>query len=142
MTKQYVDSQEFSTTLPKPAAKQYEPRDYAHVLKALAEGKPVYDRSNPSEEVSDHIALKHVAMGERPPEEFTTEKPRLEIAIDTPVWVKDGAIWLARHFAGYSEDGRPSFWANGMTSHSLRSDGYPARLACNEVSLGKPEGLK
>lgn len=122
-------------------AKQYEPKDYAHVLKALAEGKPVYPLGKASPE-DPAFVLQLVIEGALPPEVFPTEKPRPEIAIDTPVWVKDGAIWLARHFAGYSEDGRPSFWANGVTSHSVSRDGYTKTLVCNEVSLTKPEGVK
>lgn len=137
----YVDSQEFFTTLPKPVTKQYEPKDYAHVLKALAEGKPVYyvGHSTPG---NPTWILGEVLGGARPPDGFSTEKPRPEIAIDTPVWVRDGSHWLARHFAGYNEQGLPTYWINGVTSHSVLNDGYRTQLTCDEVSLTKPEVVK
>lgn len=65
--------------------------------------------------------------------------PWANLALDTPVWVKDkhDAEWVARHFAGVLRTGKPTTWINGLTSHSA-STGV-STTSWDEMSLTKPE---
>lgn len=118
--------------------KQYFVDQYAHVLKALALGKPIYSRDSTRQSPEDLLQI--IYLGVDDPADFTTEPPRLEIAIDTPVWVKFCGEWFPKHFAGYSENGEPMYWLNGLTSHSAVTDGYPSKRTCSALSLTNPKG--
>lgn len=122
--------------------KQYEPKDYAHVLIALAEGKPVYLTSS-FKEVPPLQVLIAVSETLFPPCDFHTEKPRPEIPIDAPIWVKGCSGWRPHHFSGWSCEGMLTYWVNGMTSHTAEDDGFSQKGVCyGEYSLTKPEGVK
>lgn len=58
------------------------------------------------------------------PEPWLTEyNPWQDVAIDTPVWVRDldCAQWVAAHFAGVHHGGALFAWPDGATSHSQRN---------------------
>jgi len=48
------------------------------------------------------------------------EKPRPELAVDTPIWVRDedNDSWLPKHFARWCESGNICAFEYGLTSHS------------------------
>lgn len=66
--------------------------------------------------------------------------PYTNVAIDTPVWVRDDplATWVPRHFAGV-KDGKPLAWANGLTSHTAKEREEEEPVMWDELSLTKPE---
>lgn len=66
--------------------------------------------------------------------------PYTNVAIDTPVWVRDeGDVeWAPRHFAGV-RDGKPLAWSNGLTSHTVVDLQDSEPVMWDELSLTKPE---
>jgi hypothetical protein len=122
-------------------SKKYFVDQYAHVLKALAEGKQVYFRGYEAQRPDE--LLQVIYLGAEDPSEFSTEPPKLDIAIDAPVWAKLVTGWFPRHYAGYSDMcGAHTYWVEGTTSHSVPVDGYAQVRTCLAVSLTKPEGVK
>lgn len=58
------------------------------------------------------------------PKPWLTEyNPWRDVAIDTPVWVRDLDCdkWVAAHFSGVHHGGALFTWPNGATSHSERN---------------------
>lgn len=66
--------------------------------------------------------------------------PYTNVAIDTPVWVRDeGDVeWAPRHFAGV-RDRKPLAWSNGLTSHTVVDLQDSEPVMWDELSLTKPE---
>lgn len=54
---------------------------------------------------------------------FKPYNPWEEVAIDTPVWVRNinAVSWIPRHFAGMRER-KPVTWAAGKTSHTSQTN--------------------
>lgn len=121
--------------------KTYFVDEYAHVLKALAEGKPVHHAGFRTA-CEPHEVLHVIRVGKCPPHNLRVGTPPPDIPIDAPVWARHTTGWFARHFAGYADNGAPTVWAHGRTSHTQENDGYPSKLPCYEISLTKPEGVK
>lgn len=64
------------------------------------------------------------------PEPCLTEyNPWQDVAIDTPVWVRDAddQVWLAAHFAGVHHGGELFSWLGGRTSHTASGRMMPWR---------------
>lgn len=51
---------------------------------------------------------------------------RPKIEIDEPVWEVFRTAIAPKHFAGWSAEGRPMVWPEGLTSHTL-GDGMMPR---------------
>jgi hypothetical protein len=72
----------------------------------------------PSGRYSDHLLPSFFPNRFEIPE-AAFEKPRPELAVDTPIWVRDGDTdnWQPRHFAKW-EGHKVVAWDEGRTSHS------------------------
>lgn len=58
--------------------------------------------------------------------DWVAPEPLPEIAVDTPVWVRDGVsqAWVKRHFAEWASDGRIMTYNGGCTSHTATGEPF------------------
>ena len=78
--------------------------------------------------VGPFIALKEIS-------------PWDDVAVDTPVWVRDSTTsgWCARHFAKY-EHGTVFCWRDGLTSHSTDKGSLLKFRSWECATLENPNG--
>lgn len=64
-----------------------------------------------------------------------------DVAVDTPVWVRDAECecWARRHFAKY-ENGAVFCWRDGLTSHSIGKGSRLKYRAWVYATLENPNG--
>jgi len=76
------------------------------------------------------------------PEPWLTEyNPWQDVAIDTPVWVRDADYqeWMPAHFAGIHREGELCAWAGGRTIHT---GGPHIMLPWSQMTLTNPSASK
>jgi len=72
---------------------------------------------------------------------LTEYNPWQDVAIDTPVWVRDADYqeWMPAHFAGIQREGELCAWVGGRTSHT---GGPHIMLPWSRMTLTNPSASK